>query len=63
MEGGEPEWEVLPKIYRENLYVLRNSWKNFAWAVRRLADLAISANLQFGSRNVGHAEDVLGYEM
>jgi len=59
----EAERDVQAKIYRDNLYVVANSWEDFAWAVRRVADLAIAANLRFGSRNVGYSVDVLGYKM
>jgi len=54
---------VQAKIYRDNLYVVANSWEDFAWAVRRVADLAIAANLRFGSGNLGYSVDVLGYKM
>jgi hypothetical protein len=54
---------VHAKIYRDNLYVVVNSWEDFARAVRRVADLAIAANLRFGSGNVGYSVDALGYKM
>jgi hypothetical protein len=43
--------------------VVSNSCEDFALAIRRVADLAIAANLRFGSGNVGYSVDVLGYKM
>ena len=49
MEGREPERVFRAKNYRDNLYVVGNSWKDFACAVIRLADLTISGNLRFAA--------------
>jgi len=60
---GEAERDEQAKIYRDKLYVVANSWEDLAWAVRRVADLAIAANLRFRSGDVGYSVDVLGYKI
>jgi hypothetical protein len=60
---GEAKRNVQANIYRDNLYVVANSWEDFAWAVRLVSDLVIAANLRFGSGNVSYSVDVLGYKI